>query len=167
MRVNLFRFIPFLIIILLIGILIGRATVQAEEIETIKYIIMDQEEYEETYPEESEENEIMEEIQSSKISLGTFNISAYCPCEKCCGKKPSDPLYGITCSGDRATEGLTIAADLSNLPLGTKVSIEGVGERTVEDKGGAIKGNRLDLYFSDHQAALNFGRQQLEVWEVE
>lgn len=84
-------------------------------------------------------------------------ITAYCHCAKCCGKTD-----GITASGDKATEGVTIAMDKS-MPFGTKIYIDGVGERIVQDRGGAIKGNRIDLYFDSHQEALNFGRQTKQV----
>jgi 3D (Asp-Asp-Asp) domain-containing protein len=84
-----------------------------------------------------------------------FTITAYCSCSKCCGK--SD---GITYSGQKAIEGVTIAADLNILPIGTVVEIEGIGRRIVQDKGGSIKGNRLDLYFQRHSDALRFGKQE-------
>ena len=82
-----------------------------------------------------------------------YVITAYCPCQKCCGKTD-----GITASGEKAVQGVTIATDKS-MPFGTKVYIDGVGERIVQDRGGAIKGNRIDLYFDSHNEALNFGRQ--------
>jgi 3D (Asp-Asp-Asp) domain-containing protein len=85
--------------------------------------------------------------------------TAYCPCVKCCGKW-SD---GITASGVKAVEGITIAADIRKLPMGTKVYIEGLGERIVQDTGGAIKGNRIDIYFDSHEDALKWGRQQIEI----
>ena len=50
-----------------------------------------------------------------------------------------------------------------SIPFGTKIYIDGVGERILQDRGGTIKGNRIDLYFSDHQSALNFGRQTKQV----
>lgn len=84
-------------------------------------------------------------------------ITAYCPCMKCCGKTD-----GITASGDKATEGVTVAMDKS-MPFGTKIYIDGVGERIVQDRGGAITGNRIDLYFENHQDAINFGRQTKQV----
>jgi 3D (Asp-Asp-Asp) domain-containing protein len=84
-----------------------------------------------------------------------FTVTAYCSCAKCCGK--SD---GITYSGQKAVEGVTIAADLNILPIGTVVEIEGIGRRIVQDKGGSIKGNRLDLYFQRHSDALKFGKQE-------
>jgi 3D (Asp-Asp-Asp) domain-containing protein len=86
-----------------------------------------------------------------------YVITAYCPCVKCCGKTD-----GITASGVKAVEGVTVAMNKS-VPFGTKIYIDGVGERIVQDRGGAIKGNRIDLYFNDHQSALEFGRQTKEV----
>lgn len=86
-----------------------------------------------------------------------YVITAYCSCVKCCGKND-----GITASGIKAVEGVTVAMDKS-IPFGTKIYIDGVGERIVQDRGGAIKRNRIDLYFSDHQSAINFGRQTRQV----
>ena len=76
---------------------------------------------------------------------------------KCCGKTD-----GITASGVKAIEGVTVAMNKS-IPFGTKIYIDGVGERIVQDRGGAIKGNRIDLYFENHQEANNFGRQTRKV----
>ena len=87
-----------------------------------------------------------------------FVITAYCPCVKCCGK--SD---GITATGTKATQGRTIAVDPSKIPYGTQVEIEGVGIMIAEDCGGAIKGNKIDLYFDTHQDALNWGRQTRQI----
>jgi 3D (Asp-Asp-Asp) domain-containing protein len=84
-------------------------------------------------------------------------ITAYCHCAKCCGKTD-----GITASSVKAVEGVTVAMDKS-IPFGTKIYIDGVGERIVQDRGGAITGNRIDLYFNEHQSALNFGRQTKQV----
>lgn len=90
--------------------------------------------------------------------IGEFTIYAYCPCKKCCGKDNS-----ITASGTIAIEGRTVAA---NLPVGTKIYIEGIGERVVEDRGEGIKGNAVDLFVSDHQRALKFGVKKLKVYEI-
>ena len=38
---------------------------------------------------------------------------------------------------------------------------------TVEDIGSTIVGNRLDIYFSTHEEALNYGVQSVEVYAVE
>ena len=90
-------------------------------------------------------------------SLGIYKITAYCACVKCCGK-----TNGITASGVKAVEGVTVAAD-SRFPFGTKLYIGG-HEYIVQDRGGAIQGNKIDIYFNTHQEALNFGVQYREVF---
>lgn len=83
--------------------------------------------------------------------------TAYCSCTKCCGK--SD---GITASGKKAKANHTIAVDKNVIPLGTVVLINGK-QYVSEDTGGAIKGNRIDIYFDSHEQALEWGRQQIEI----
>lgn len=106
------------------------------------------------------EKPIVEEPETKYISLGKYKLTAYCACEKCCGK-----CDGITASGVRAKEGVTIAADTRVLPFGTKVIIDG-HEYIVQDRGGAIKGNKIDIYFDHHQEALEFGVQYKEIFTV-
>lgn len=95
---------------------------------------------------------------------GEFTLTAYCT-EKyahICGTGT-----GITASGAPVTPGLTVAADLSVLPLGTVVYIEGVGVRVVQDTGGALQGQHLDIAVSgSHDDALcwPFGGQLAGVW---
>lgn len=112
----------------------------------------------ETAPEVAQEPEV--------TSLGIYTITAYCACQKCCGK--SD---GITANGEQAAEGITVATDWKTIPEGTRVYIDGIGERISEDKPSRriiqkYEGKIIDLFFYDHQAALEFGVQQREVWEV-
>lgn len=58
----------------------------------------------------------------------------------------------------------TIAADTRYYPFGTRMYVPGYGWGTVSDRGGAIKGKRrIDLYFDDHDDAMEWGRQELEV----
>lgn len=85
------------------------------------------------------------------------NVSAYCACAKCCGK-----TNGITASGAKAKANHTIAAP-STYKFGTKIEIAGMGVYTVEDRGGAIKGNKIDIYFNSHAEALKFGRRNLKI----
>lgn len=99
------------------------------------------------------------------ISLGEYKLTAYCACFECCQKNPGDVGYGITKSGVRAVQGVTVAADPRFIPLGTKICIDG-HEYIVQDTGGAIKGNRIDVYFDHHQAALEFGVQYKEIYMV-
>ena len=86
----------------------------------------------------------------------TYKITAYCPCSKCCGKST-----GRTASGTKATAGRTVAAP-SNFAFGTKLNIGG-HVYTVEDRGGAIKGNKIDIFVSSHQEALQWGVRYLTV----
>jgi 3D (Asp-Asp-Asp) domain-containing protein len=108
---------------------------------------------------------IVEEPEIQPISLGEYKLTAYCACFKCCGKHPSDDAYGITKSGVRAVEGVTVAADPKVIPLGTEIIIDG-HEYLVQDIGGAIKGNRIDVYFDSHQDALEFGVQYKEIFTM-
>ena len=99
--------------------------------------------------------------EPEKTNLGVFKLTAYCACVKCCGKTD-----GITASGVKAVEGVTIAADTTVIPFDTKVIIDG-HEYVVQDIGGAIKGNRIDVYFDTHQEALDFGVQYKEIYKME
>jgi len=72
---------------------------------------------------------------------------------------------GLTASGARARYG-TIAADTRQYPFGTVMYIPGYGYGRVEDRGGAIKGEHVDLFFSSHGAALKWGKRlrDVKVW---
>lgn len=91
---------------------------------------------------------------------GVFTVTAYCPCEKCCGAYAN----GYTATGENATQGVTIAADPDVLPMGTEIELDG-HTYTVQDTGGAIAGYRLDLYFDNHEDALRWGvREKIVRW---
>lgn len=62
-----------------------------------------------------------------------------------------------------ATAGRTIAADTSQFSFGSKLVING-HTYTVEDRGGAIKGNRIDIFFSSHSKALDWGVRYCDVY---
>ena len=99
--------------------------------------------------------------EQSLKSIGVYTITAYCPCRKCCGKWAN----GITASGTTATPNHTIAAPKS-FAFGTVLIINGQ-EYVVEDRGGAIKGRKLDIYFDTHREALQWGRRKCEVFIYE
>ena len=109
-------------------------------------------------PIELHTEEVKTVTEPYKALLGTYTIYAYCPCVKCCGK-----TNGITASGTVATEGRTVA---STLPFGTKIYIEGVGERIVEDRGGGITDGKIDLFMGSHEKALRHGVKKVDVWKV-
>lgn len=118
----------------------------------------DKEEQEEIVEKEEEKEEI---IEPQLVSLGTFKLTAYCPCKKCCGKWAG----GNTASGTKPTANRTIAVDTKVIPFGTKVIINGV-TYIAEDTGSAVKGNVIDIYFEDHNVALKFGVKYAEVFLV-
>ena len=103
--------------------------------------------------------------------------TAYCPCKKCCGWKRTwygkavvasgkyagrPKQVGITASGTKAKKG-TIAADTSVYPFGTRMYIPGYGYGTVEDRGSAIQGGHIDLFFKRHHQAVHWGEQRLKI----
>ena len=96
-----------------------------------------------------------------------MQVTAYCSCKKCCGPE----TIGITASGKHISynSGKFAAADTSILPFGTKILVPGYDERPVEviDRGGAIMGNRLDMFFPSHEEALMGGRQMIAVTVIE
>lgn len=98
--------------------------------------------------------------KSNEYDWMYFTLTAYTNHENSTGKSKGDPDYGITASGTKTEEGITVAADWRVLPKGTRVYIDGVGERTVQDKGGAIKGQKIDVYFESEKEALEFGRKK-------
>ena len=165
----------FLIILIIIlcnfGKKIEKLENQMNEIEntTTSIVIIDKEEIlentivEEEIIETSPEGETeleQENIDMNLEYLGIYTLTAYCSCEECCGK--SD---GITASGVKARPNHTIAAP-SEFAFGTKLMINGI-EYTVEDRGGAIKDNRIDVYFDSHQEAINFGKQKnIDVYRI-
>jgi 3D (Asp-Asp-Asp) domain-containing protein len=97
-----------------------------------------------------------------------MEVTAYCHCNKCCG-----PLaQGLTASGKPVSynNGFFVAADTNVVPFGTKLIIPGYAEdQPVEviDRGGAIKGYRLDVYFPYHDVALEWGRRFVNVIVLE
>ena len=85
-----------------------------------------------------------------------YKITAYCSCAKCCGK-----AKGRTAMGTKATAGRTVAAS-GKFAFGTKLNING-HVYTVEDRGGAINGNKIDIYVNSHAEALAWGVRYLPV----
>lgn len=85
-----------------------------------------------------------------------FKVTAYCSCAKCCGK-----VTGRTAAGTQATAGHTVAAS-GQFAFGTKLIINGQ-QYTVEDRGGAIQGNRIDIYMNSHAEAVAWGVRYLPV----
>lgn len=107
----------------------------------------------------------------------TMIVTGYCSCGKCCSWKRNwlfQPVYmsgpnkgkrkkvGVTASGTQARRG-TIAADTKRYPFGTIMYVEGYGFCRVEDRGGAVKGDHIDLFFNTHKSAGNWGKKKIKV----
>ena len=96
--------------------------------------------------------------QKIKMTATSYSLSFACT-----GKRPGDRGYGITASGIPADEGV-VSVDPRVIPLGTKLYVEGYGLAIAADTGGAIKGNKIDLFYHDENFARKFGRQTRNVY---
>lgn len=97
-----------------------------------------------------------------------LQVTAYCPCKKCCGPGAK----GLTASGRsiRYNDGQFVAADTRVLKFGTKLIIPGYANETpvpVIDRGGAIKGYHIDLFFPTHEQAKQWGVKWMQVQVVD
>lgn len=145
---------------------------QMDALESKIIILESSQNYFERRNEELEvENDILSrqlrQLELDKQYVGEFEITYYTAGFESTGKTPDHPAYGITRSGTTVKEGQTIAADWTVLEPGTKVYIEGVGERIVEDTGGDIVGQAIDVYVEDVEVARQLGRHKANVWIVE
>ena len=106
----------------------------------------------------------------TKYERARVVATGYTAGEESTGKTLNHPAYGVTYSGVKVKRDLysTIAADLDIFPLGTILWIPGYGYGVVADKGGAIKGNRLDLYYETvEDVYAEWGKKELDVYIVE
>jgi len=88
----------------------------------------------------------------------TLVATGYCPCAKCNYPYGGQPSY----LGYPLKKGI-VAVDPRVIPMGSRLYIEGYGDAIAADQGNAIKGNRIDLCFSTHQQALNWGIKTVKV----
>ncbi|MFC7393916.1 3D domain-containing protein [Scopulibacillus cellulosilyticus] len=93
----------------------------------------------------------------------TFTVTAYTSGNESTGKNPGDSGYGVTASGSHVQQGTTVACPKS-IPFGTKIYIPSLHHTyTCQDRGGAIKEGRLDIYMNNLKDAQDFGKKQLKV----
>lgn len=91
--------------------------------------------------------------------IGECTITAYCPCEECCGRWAD----GLTATGLPAGPGI-VAVDPSIIPLGSTVIID--GQRYLAADTG-VTGHHVDICLPDHAAAVEAGVRSAEVWAAE
>lgn len=109
-------------------------------------------------------------IRASRVL--TMTATAYDSSYASTGKTPDHPHYGKTAIGTKVRPGV-VAVDPRVIPLRTKLYIQSLdgskdyGFASAEDTGGAIKGNKIDLYFEEPGAAKKFGRRKVKVYVLE
>ena len=90
--------------------------------------------------------------------IGECTITAYCPCEQCCGRWAD----GVTASGLPAGPGI-VAVDPDVIPLGSTVVIDGQKYLAV-DTGSGVTGNHIDICLASHEETVAHGVRTAEVW---
>lgn len=99
-----------------------------------------------------------------------MRATAYTSDYESTGKGPGDAAFGITATGTVAKRNSnsysSVAVDPRVIPLGTKLYIEGYGYAVAEDTGGAIKGNRIDLFYNSSAEANNWGVRWVNVYVI-
>ncbi len=165
------RFLAFVLILLALGVCIGYTAAHAQdaceppEPQEVSQPSPVDDMLQEPVGQPAEDYSSLDRLEL----IGTFTATAYCPCVKCCGIWSEDhPSRGEdyvqkTRAGTIPEEGRTIAADWDVLPKGSEVVING-HPYIVEDTGSTVKGNHVDIFFESHEAACEFGIQQVEVY---
>jgi len=105
---------------------------------------------------------VFERASGAEIEYKTMRVTAYCPCEKCCGS--GSP--GVTASGLVIQEGDRFVAAPRSIAMKTWIRIPGYNNNEpvrVEDRGGAVTEGRLDVFFPTHNEALQWGVKYLRV----
>lgn len=96
-----------------------------------------------------EKPKVIKAVYTRPVGSRTFIATAY-------------SLKGKMANGQKVHSG-AIAADPRVLPIGSMVMIEGMGIFTVKDTGGAIKGNRIDIWMPDKRRAMKFGKRKVQL----
>jgi 3D (Asp-Asp-Asp) domain-containing protein len=109
-------------------------------------------------------NAIGAEVPTAQSGWTTIamRVTAYCPCEYCCGEWAD----GVTANGHEIEPGDCFVAADRRFPFDTEMLIEGYNSSKIVkvfDRGGAIKGNKLDVFFHTHQEALEWGVRYIDV----
>ncbi len=110
-------------------------------------------------------NSLASRVQGMTPQVVTLNASAYTA--STCDKAPGSPGYGVTASGAYATAWCTVAAG-RGYPLGTIIYIPYFANKpnggwfVVQDRGGAIANNKLDIYMNTYNECIQFGRRNIE-----
>ena len=111
---------------------------------------------------EQPKEEIKQEVIKPKYQyIGIYKITHYCDCEVC----TLTPKGSKTATGKKPVDGITIACDGKILKMGDVVYIEGYGKRICQDRGGAIKHKKIDVFVSSHSKAKKLGIKNRKVYK--
>jgi len=108
------------------------------------------------------ENSEQNPKQAEEWETVRMRVTAYCACEKCCGEYAD----GITACGHEIVPGDAFAAADRKYSFGTEMFVPGYNKGKpikVLDRGGAIRGDRLDVFFHTHEEALQWGVKYIDV----
>lgn len=101
---------------------------------------------------------VMKDIEQADVFMA--ECTGYTAGYESTGKYPYSDGYGITSSGKMVRKGY-VAADINKLPYGSLIYLENMGIFEVQDTGGMINDNCIDIYFDDVNEAINFGRKEI------
>ncbi len=116
---------------------------------------------------ETSNTKLAMQVSGMEPTVRVMNTTAYCSCEQCC-----DKTDGITATGEKTTEWCTVAAG-PQYKFGTIIYIPSLKDKPnagwfiVQDRGGAISNDKLDIYFDTHEKALQYGRKNQECYIFE
>ena len=120
-----------------------------------------------TIPTNTSVTSLASKVEGITPTVKSLNASAYTA--STCGKSPTSAGYGITSSGAKATAYCTVAAG-SGYPIGTIIYIPyfanmpNGGWFIVQDRGGAISNNKIDIYMDTYNDCIKFGRRNIECY---
>lgn len=150
-------------------IVLPEAQEQKSEVDPVKWYKMPVVTMAAEAAEEEQKSEVPYPLDGAQL-LGQAKITHYCICQKCCGKSPDHPAYGITASGRPAVPNVSVAVDRSLIPLGSEVLID-YGDGVIhtysaDDTGSGVDGKHIDVCSVDHQTAWDLGVKTAEVWFI-
>ena len=155
-------FILFLALLTVVWAINFPEPVQAFKIEPQQVLII---QGRQTYYHELESGKEIPNLSSRTTMSEQYEVTYYCSCEKCCDEWANNRKDGkvIGAGGVELIAGFSVAADL---PFGSRLLIDG-REYEVQDRGGAIKGKRIDIYCESHDEAIKLGRRTATVEIIE
>ena len=113
--------------------------------------------------EEEAARKAAEEAAAQKKYLGSFRITYYCPCTKCCGVWGTDTPGAtvVGSSGQQLIAGYSVAVNPAQIPYGTKLIING---KTYIAADSGVGSNCIDIFSASHSDALQGGMYYADVY---